>query len=108
MKALHNNTINTGENNSKRNFSVSVLWPVPIWRISNSQIACPLIFTSISMKRLSRLLEGNMSYGHISGENVTAPRRYRPSYIAEDDNQMDLQNCELEADRHKDNIKVDL
>jgi len=27
-----------------------------------------------------------MSYSHIEGENVTAPRRYRPSYIAEDNN----------------------
>lgn len=72
---------NTGENNRKRNFSVSVLWP-----ISKSQIACPLIITSISMKGLSRLLEGNMSYSHVEGENVTAPRRYLPSYIAKNNN----------------------
>lgn len=41
---------NTGENNSNRNFSHSVLWAVPIWRISKGQIACPLIITNISMK----------------------------------------------------------
>jgi hypothetical protein len=63
-----------------------VVWPVPIWRISKSQIACPLIITSISMKGLPRLLEEKMSYSHIEGENVTAPQRYRPSYIAEDNN----------------------
>jgi hypothetical protein len=60
------------------------------------------------MKGLLRLLERNKSYSHIEGENVRVPRRYRPSYTAEDNNQMDLQNCELETERYNDNVKVDL